>query len=569
MTNDAKPSTEFIAALSAAAERLVAVDDPLLRNQLRAVAKAFMDATDGPAVVSAVVTVDHTVESPALAESVAPAITDDADVSRRTRYTPPVTDADLPQIEAHCRLKADATRWAIHRQQMLSKGAKFSEEVRPKDEELIAKAKSPQGCFLWMSASPIDESKAGFWVDVAGCFEATAEAVALVHLALADHSRQIETPLKLLAEAQSALRCAVGLVDGPTDPDQVALHKWLVGIASEQQILIKRFMRADDAADPETLPDIGARIESAHLQLKASIQQRKTEEARFSTIRYHLKQIAAGPADDHDWQKVSSTIDEMVHDGLPPSNVKLRGLLLPFLDQLPELVERPVGFSRVLNEINRYLDSSQEEGQDEQQQPKVETAEVREARRLLSGRSALFVGGLVNQHAKRSLEQAFGLKELIWFETVEHKSLDIYKPFVIRPDVVLVVLAIRWSSHAYGGLREMCKKYGKHFVSSARWLQPKSGRTSDRAANGRRRSTSRMTNRPPIVIGHFDYVSFGYEGETCSECQAECWPKPCPCKPSVRRWSPKVLSGLSLFSQLENHRPNSATKSRSCSRWAS
>ena len=464
MTSDAKPSTEFIAALSAAAERLVAVDDPLLRTQLRAVAKAFMDATDGPALVSAVATVDHTVESFALAESVAPAITDDADVSKRTRHMPPITDADLPQIEAHCRLKAEATRWAIYRQQMLSKGARFSEEVQPKDEELIAKAKSSEGCFLWMNKFTIDASKAGFWVDVAGCFEATAEAVALVQLALADHSRQIETPLKLLAEAQSALRCAVGLVDGRTDPDQVALHKWLVGIASEQQILIKRFMRADDAADPDTWPDTAGRIESAHLELEASIQQRKKQEAGFNTIRYHLKQIADGPTNDHDWQKVFGTIDEMVQDGLPPSNVQLRGLLLPLLAQLPDVGELRIGVERVLKEINRYLDSVQQNSQGKQQQTDHENADVWEARRLLSGQSALFVGGQVNQHAKRSLEQAFGLKELIWFETVEHKSLDIYEPYVIRPDVAVVFQAIRWSSHSYGDLSVICKRHGKMFV---------------------------------------------------------------------------------------------------------
>lgn len=459
------PSAEFIAALSVAADRLfwLTVDDLPLRTQLRTVAKAFIDATDDPTVVSAIATVDEAVESPAQAESVAPAITGDADVKWQARSNSPVTDADLPKIGAHCRLKAEASRWAIERQTLLSKAAKFSEEIEPKDQELIAKAKSQEGCFLWMSKSPIDESKVGFWHDVAACFEMTADSVALVQLALAE-PRRLETALHLLAEAQSALRCAVGLVDGPTDSDQLLLHQWLLGITTERRIRIKRFMRADDPADPDTWSDIAARIEPLLLELQESTARRKRQESGLRRISYHLKKISDGPATDHDWQIVVSTTEEMVKDGLPPSNVELRDLLLPFLDKLPDVGTLPVGFGRVLREINRYLDSVQQNAQDEQQQPENENADVREAKRLLSGRSALFVGGQVNHHAKEALERAFGLTELLWFETVEHKSLDIYKPYLIRPDVALVVLAIRWSSHSYGELKDMCNKYGKMFV---------------------------------------------------------------------------------------------------------
>ncbi|WP_154673818.1 hypothetical protein [Singulisphaera acidiphila] len=57
-----------------------------------------------------------------------------------------------------------------------------------------------------------------------------------------------------------------------------------------------------------------------------------------------------------------------------------------------------------------------------------------------------------------------GLKELFWIETKEHQSIAAFEPAIARPDVALVLLAIRWSSHAFGDVKPYCERQGKLLV---------------------------------------------------------------------------------------------------------
>ena len=92
------------------------------------------------------------------------------------------------------------------------------------------------------------------------------------------------------------------------------------------------------------------------------------------------------------------------------------------------------------------------------------TAEVAEASRLLKGKCALMIGGVRRPESHEALKAAFGLKELVWFETREHESIDVFEPYVARPDVALVLLAIRWSSHSFGDVKRFCDDHGKPIV---------------------------------------------------------------------------------------------------------
>jgi hypothetical protein len=53
---------------------------------------------------------------------------------------------------------------------------------------------------------------------------------------------------------------------------------------------------------------------------------------------------------------------------------------------------------------------------------------------------------------------------LIWIETRAHESIEGFEPYVARPNVAAVVLAIRWSSHSYGEVKDFCDKHGKPLV---------------------------------------------------------------------------------------------------------
>jgi hypothetical protein len=62
------------------------------------------------------------------------------------------------------------------------------------------------------------------------------------------------------------------------------------------------------------------------------------------------------------------------------------------------------------------------------------------------------------------LKTALGLKDLIWIETREHQSIEGFEPAIARPDVAVVLLAIRWSSHAFGDVKRYCDRHGKLLV---------------------------------------------------------------------------------------------------------
>ena len=144
---------------------------------------------------------------------------------------------------------------------------------------------------------------------------------------------------------------------------------------------------------------------------------------------------------------------------MPPSNIDLRDMLLPIIDDIPD-VDLPAGFQRVLVEVDRYL---------AMQSPSVQSVvretcdEVRRVADLYKGKTMVIIGGDRRQHACDALQSAFGLKELIWISTRDHKSTDLFSPYISRPDVDVVLLAIRWSSYSFGNVKTICDKFSKEF----------------------------------------------------------------------------------------------------------
>jgi hypothetical protein len=51
-----------------------------------------------------------------------------------------------------------------------------------------------------------------------------------------------------------------------------------------------------------------------------------------------------------------------------------------------------------------------------------------------------------------------------WLSTPEHTSFTVFEPDIARPDVAVVVLAIRWANHDYAEVQRYCDKYGKPLV---------------------------------------------------------------------------------------------------------
>jgi hypothetical protein len=317
-------------------------------------------------------------------------------------------------------------------------------------------------CFFWMSSSQASQqADISLLDDAGGCFESLAEALAIVWGLSNEHPgnpKVWERTLPLLAEAQSALRVALQRLGAPNDPEQVEVFDWLKASAARQHVYIKRFMRADELADPTRWSDLLARIES----LASSGQLSRQASAQIERVREHVKRLQGNERNDQDWPAIISAVDEIVAEGVPPSNREIRELLLPVIDELPERDELPDGFRLVLREIDRFLGTRPSPTQSSvSHEP---SAEAKEVARLLAGRSILLIGGNRRREAQDALRKALGLLDLVWIETKEHQSIDAFEPLIARPDVALVLLAIRWSSHAFGDVKQFCDRHGKLLV---------------------------------------------------------------------------------------------------------
>ena len=221
-------------------------------------------------------------------------------------------------------------------------------------------------------------------------------------------------------------------------------------------------MRIDDPADPAQWGDLYVRIEAMGSVMRETRRRDAHRKELLAKLRHTVSRIATdSEAVDDGWQTLVSTVEELVHDGLPPSNRELRELLGPVIDRLPDLPEVPHGFQLVLREIDRDMATRPMPDTPMATPP---TPEVREVARLLNGRSMVLIGGDRRPASCRALQDAFQLRELTWIETREHESIASFESSIARPDVAVVVLAIRWSSHSFGEVREFCDRHAKPLV---------------------------------------------------------------------------------------------------------
>jgi len=471
-------SEELTKALNAVVERLAALasQDDEFRSGLRALAQEVLRrvvgedeppaATEEPVAAAPESAPAEPVELPELRlRSTVEEAPSPAETARQFAGVLPVANTDLPVIEARCRLKAEGARWAAARQRRLRAGADYETEIEPKDREIIDQAKTLHDCFLWMNhpsgPSPADLSLLD---DLAGCFEATASAISLVREVVEDTeaNRDIfEQTLDLVAEAQSALRTAVQVIDASRDNDQQMVYRWLRRTAAEEQTFIQRYMRSDDQADPTTWSDIVERIEALDDQLQQARHQEKQRRGRLNKLRYHVQQVEAGRDTEHDWNTIVQTVDSMVKDGIPPSSREIRDALLPVIDELPEETELLENVQLVLREIDHFLATRTPAATEVDREPTTEVLKVRDR---LRGKAVLLIGGERRPHAQRALQEAFGLKELRWLEPGEHESFEVFEPYVAQPDVPVILLAIRWVSHSHSNVQQFCTKYEKPLV---------------------------------------------------------------------------------------------------------
>jgi predicted dinucleotide-binding enzyme len=74
-------------------------------------------------------------------------------------------------------------------------------------------------------------------------------------------------------------------------------------------------------------------------------------------------------------------------------------------------------------------------------------AEVRKVAQFLTGTTVVLIGGHRRPPSYESLERDFGVK-LVWVKPKAHQSVKGFEAPIARPDVTVVILAIRWCNHS-------------------------------------------------------------------------------------------------------------------------
>ena len=380
----------------------------------------------------------------------------------------PAELSELSLLEQRCRLKAKACDWAAERIRLQNEGADFQVEIAPFDREIIEQG-SQLACTLWMSRPTFVVPPDLALLDSVGkCFESLAESLRIANQVQTelngDGHASVEV-LNLVVEAQSALRAAVQRVGGPADVDQTSAFIWAREQATALHVYVERYLVADDLADPDRAEDLLHRLRDLEERVGAQATTQRRRKRLFKKLQFTTSQLKTGDEQERGcvWKTIVATVDELVGTGIPPSDTKFREILRPVLDDMPQLEDLPQSFQLVQREATRFVGASAERPKSVAQALRPEVTKVA---RLLRGKKAVLIGGDIRPDRKAALERAFGLSELIWLPASLGPSAAAFAPYIGRPEVAVVLLAIRFSPHSFGDVREFCDRYSKPLV----WL---------------------------------------------------------------------------------------------------
>jgi hypothetical protein len=367
----------------------------------------------------------------------------------------PERDAVLPGLVERTRLKAIVARSVA---QQLATGASV-------DENLLHRARSA-GCSTWMlglvDAEPED-------LDVlATCFDAVADAAelsAMLHETGPLDRERLQRAVRGFAAVQSALRVTVAGHRRTPDEDQVVAFEWLKETTAAERIFVERHMRLDDPLPPAEVATVTAPLRAELEELRSQEDRQESRTRGLRQVRYHANRLAKGKGSDHDRDKIVEAVTDLVADGLPPSNLELRAMLLPILDRLAPAEGEPAAYGRVIADVEAHLERERRNGEMRATPRKKDASdEVRRAAALLRGTELVLIGGERRPETTRALTDAFGLSELTWYTLSDDPTLDQLERAISRPDVSVVVQLIRWSRHRHGEADEIADKHGKAFV---------------------------------------------------------------------------------------------------------
>lgn len=389
--------------------------------------------------------------------------------TEREPEKPARPEAAPPQtVVARARLKAEAARWAIERRRRIDEGADVRDHIAPTDKALIERARALPNCYAWMldpyASLPDDRALD----DAAGNYECLADAFGLTQQIIEHDSAPdgfLERAYELLAESCSALRVQLDRLGFLPDADQDDAFNWLRKRVFEDQIYIARHMRLSDPADPALWTDRQERIGALADELDQVMSFAKHRRQHLNKLGYIAKRWEDFDAAEKTAQTETliETVERLIELGLKPSDPGIRDALIGLLDDLPPADDLPGRVGEAVRFADEHLARTEA---DQPPQPRRETRspEAERAASMLKGKVAVIIGGQCRPRSRDALRDALNLAELRWIATRPHEPIDNFGAQVIRDDVDLVMLAIRWSSHCFENVKDLCDAHEKPFV---------------------------------------------------------------------------------------------------------
>jgi len=370
---------------------------------------------------------------------------------------------EFATIAFRCRLKAEACLWAIEHWDTLIARLLAPIDLQAR-EDLIRRAKSVDGCWLWMLDATWLPADRAMLVLCGENYATLALAAEIADRCLLENPS--EELLRLLAEAQSSLRAALMNIEIDNDSDQLDMFWWLRDLGQMHRIYIDRHMRRDDPADPIAWADLRSRIQAWADQHDSRRQSERVRAALIKKLEYHVKRLREGsPEDSSAHQRtILDCLGDWTRQGFYPSDPLLCRILLPVYDLILEDADDRDDVSPVLRAVDALAARQESQAGALELEPRRRSDEVLRAADILRGRTVVLIGGDVRPLSKRRLERDLELRELRWLSTSPHERHDALLPDIVRADVDAVLLVIRLTSHSHGDLADVCARVGKPFV---------------------------------------------------------------------------------------------------------
>ena len=375
---------------------------------------------------------------------------------------PRAAAVDLESLGSLFRLQVDAYRWSAKRQELKSRrNLDFDADIKPTDDALLARARKGKH---WIRALKPDMQV--FLPDLlirqAELYENTAQAVSLALLLEQSAGRTSETwvtPLQSIAEAQSACRNGINDLHRERDSGLERLFDWLRGITDPVAgagVLVPRYMRLEDPADPNTWRRVRDELERLTSSLAAEAAKRKRVTKLWKKLNWDSKQLLEGIGDEErqsNWQKVINTVDELCNLGIAKSDVRFREPLLQILEEAIGQESESAAWAATLDELDQEAERlANRSASSLQGQKRTYSDQVLQIANQLRDRVAVIVGGEPVEVHRQRIQDAFDLRELRWLASPKHASTASLETAVRRPDVDIVLILIRWMSHSTGYL---------------------------------------------------------------------------------------------------------------------